>query len=42
MTASDPRCLACGGPVTLDEHAVRVRGDVLHAGCALYRPRPRA
>jgi hypothetical protein len=36
-----PRCcLRCGRRVAHgDEHVVRIHGDLLHAGCALYRPR---
>ncbi|HEX8646269.1 MAG TPA: hypothetical protein VF715_05170 [Thermoleophilaceae bacterium] len=31
------RCLACGGRVEAgSEHVILIRGDLLHAGCALY------
>lgn len=34
------RCLSCGGRIAhVDEHVVRIHGALLHAGCALYRPR---
>lgn len=42
-TRAPARCLRCGGRLPPgDEHVVHVRGDVLHAACALYRPRRRA
>ena len=40
---ADHRCLGCGGRVASgDQHVVRVHGELLHAGCALYRPRSAA
>jgi hypothetical protein len=38
----DARCLGCGERLRPgDEHVVRIHGTALHAGCALYRPKPR-
>jgi hypothetical protein len=31
------RCPACSRSVWPDDHQVHLRGDVYHAGCALYR-----
>jgi hypothetical protein len=35
--AEQSRCLACGRPITGQQHVFQIRGLVVHLTCAVYR-----